>query len=138
MHPTVRHVVILMPRVSAHESSRCHVECFLSSLESTASRSRRRSQKPKSALGTTSTMAAATDSSTGDNLRSLIFKFEDGKASLSVLDQLLLPHETKYVPVNDVNDAWDAVRQMLMLDNFYSVLLCTIRLSTRSSFNCII
>ena len=62
-------------------------------------------------------MAAATDSSTGDNLRSLIFKFEDGKASLSVLDQLLLPHETKYVPVNDVNDAWDAVRQMFMLDN---------------------
>ncbi len=46
-----------------------------------------------------------------DNLRSLIFKVKDGEASLSVLDQLLLPHETKYVPVNNVEDAWDAVRQ---------------------------
>lgn len=45
----------------------------------------------------------------GDNLRSLIFKVEDGKASFSVLDQLLLPHETKYVPVTNVEDAWDAV-----------------------------
>mmetsp|Transcript_9702 Transcript_9702/g.21880 ORF Transcript_9702/g.21880 Transcript_9702/m.21880 type:complete len:369 (-) Transcript_9702:226-1332(-) len=55
-------------------------------------------------------MAAAT--ATGDNLRSLIFKVEDGKASFSVLDQLLLPHETKYVPVNNVEDAWDAIRSM--------------------------
>jgi hypothetical protein len=47
---------------------------------------------------------------TGDNLRSLIFTVEDGIASLSVLDQLLLPHETKYVPVKNVQDAWDAVR----------------------------
>ena len=52
-------------------------------------------------------MAAA---ATGDNLRSLIFTVEDGIASLSVLDQLLLPHETKYVPVKNVQDAWDAVR----------------------------
>lgn len=51
-------------------------------------------------------------SATGDNLRSLIFKVEDGKASLSVLDQLLLPHETKYVPVHNVEDAWDAIRSM--------------------------
>ena len=49
----------------------------------------------------------------GDNLRSLIFKYEDGKASLSVLDQLLLPHETKYVPVKNVEDAWDAVSILL-------------------------
>ena len=49
----------------------------------------------------------------GDNLRSLIFKVEDGKASLSVLDQLLLPHETKYVPVKNVEDAWDAVSILL-------------------------
>jgi hypothetical protein len=53
-------------------------------------------------------MAAA--AATGDNLRSLIFTVEDGIASLSVLDQLLLPHETKYVPVKNVQDAWDAVR----------------------------
>mmetsp|Transcript_20542 Transcript_20542/g.36512 ORF Transcript_20542/g.36512 Transcript_20542/m.36512 type:complete len:371 (+) Transcript_20542:121-1233(+) len=54
-------------------------------------------------------MAATT---TGDNLRSLIFKVSNGKASFSVLDQLLLPHETKYVPVNNVEDAWDAIRSM--------------------------
>ena len=53
------------------------------------------------------TMATAT----GDNLRSLIFKVDDGngKASLSVLDQLSLPHITKYDEVNNVEDAWDAV-----------------------------
>ena len=51
----------------------------------------------------------------GDNLRSLIFKYEDGKASLSVLDQLLLPHETKYVPVENVEDAWDAVSCILLV-----------------------
>ena len=51
---------------------------------------------------------------TGDNLRSLIFDVDDdGKASLSVLDQLLLPHETKYDPVKNVEDAWDAVRILL-------------------------
>jgi len=49
---------------------------------------------------------------TGDNLRSLIFKVESGKAAFSVLDQLLLPHETKYVPVTNVEDAWDAIRSM--------------------------
>lgn len=54
-------------------------------------------------------MAAA---ATGDNLRSLIFKVEGGKASCSVLDQLLLPHETKYVPIHTVEDAWDAIRSM--------------------------
>ena len=48
---------------------------------------------------------------TGDNLRSLIFDVDDdGKASLSVLDQLLLPHETKYDSVKNIEDAWDALR----------------------------
>mmetsp|Transcript_27362 Transcript_27362/g.57085 ORF Transcript_27362/g.57085 Transcript_27362/m.57085 type:complete len:369 (-) Transcript_27362:142-1248(-) len=50
---------------------------------------------------------------TGDNLRSLIFKVnDDASISFSVLDQLLLPHETKYVPVQNVEDAWDAIRSM--------------------------
>lgn len=49
---------------------------------------------------------------TGDKLRSLVFKVEDGKATLSVLDQLVLPHETKYDPVRNVEDAWDAIRSM--------------------------
>ncbi|KAL7551055.1 hypothetical protein ACHAWF_014254 [Thalassiosira exigua] len=48
----------------------------------------------------------------GDRLRSLVFKVEGGKASLSVLDQLLLPAETKYVSVDNVEDAWDAIRSM--------------------------
>lgn len=49
----------------------------------------------------------------GGNLRSLIFNVDDeGKASLSVLDQLLLPHETKYVPIENVEDAWEAIRTM--------------------------
>jgi methylthioribose-1-phosphate isomerase len=34
------------------------------------------------------------------------------RGSLEVLDQLLLPHETKYVPVNGVNDAWSVIRTM--------------------------
>ncbi|KAL3765496.1 hypothetical protein ACHAW5_007379 [Stephanodiscus triporus] len=49
----------------------------------------------------------------GNNLRSLIFEVDDdGKASLSVLDQLLLPHETKFVPIENVEGAWDAIRSM--------------------------
>ena len=30
---------------------------------------------------------------------------DEGKVSLFVLDQLLLPHETKYVPIKNVEDA---------------------------------
>lgn len=52
-------------------------------------------------------------SATGDNLRSLIFDLkDDGTATFSVLDQLLLPHETKYVPITNVEDAWGAIRSM--------------------------
>ena len=59
----------------------------------------------------------------GDNLRSLVFKYEDGKASLSVLDQLLLPHETKYVPVENVADAWDAVSYIFLRCTYHSFFL---------------
>lgn len=34
------------------------------------------------------------------------------RGSLIVLDQLLLPHETKYLPVLGVNDAWTVIRTM--------------------------
>lgn len=34
------------------------------------------------------------------------------RGSLTVLDQLLLPHETKYLPVLGVNDAWTVIRTM--------------------------
>lgn len=32
--------------------------------------------------------------------------------SLKILDQLLLPHQTKYIDVNDVNDGWEAIKKM--------------------------
>eukprot|EP01042_Synura_sphagnicola_P035942 gene35942-46000_t len=34
------------------------------------------------------------------------------RGSFTVLDQLLLPHETKYLPVLGVNDAWTVIRTM--------------------------
>ena len=46
-------------------------------------------------------------------LRSLIFDVQDGKATFSVLDQLALPHETKYCEIKNVEDAWDAIRSMV-------------------------
>ncbi|KAL7498973.1 hypothetical protein ACHAWT_010022 [Skeletonema menzelii] len=48
----------------------------------------------------------------GDNLRSLTFSFENGTAKFTVLDQLALPHETTYVPILNIQDAWDAIRSM--------------------------
>ncbi|CAB3396724.1 unnamed protein product [Caenorhabditis bovis] len=41
-------------------------------------------------------------------LNSLVYK--EGK--LEVLDQLLLPHEFKYIPINGVNDAYDVIKSM--------------------------
>ena len=59
-------------------------------------------------MAATAASSTATTAATGYNLRSLVFDVDDdsGKASLSVLDQLLLPHVTKYVPVKNVEDAW--------------------------------
>ncbi|KAF5275942.1 hypothetical protein FQA39_LY00738 [Lamprigera yunnana] len=37
-------------------------------------------------------------------------KYEDG--SLYILDQLLLPNETKYIQVNDVRDGWQVINKM--------------------------
>ena len=68
---------------------------------------------------------------TGDNLRSLIFKVDDdnGKASLSVLDQLSLPHVTKYDEVNNVEDAWDAVSLILSFcARVYNIMVCVLRM----------
>lgn len=45
-------------------------------------------------------------------LRSLIFNLTPPTATLQVLDQLLLPHETKYIPINNVHDAWTVIRTM--------------------------
>ncbi|CAI5451704.1 unnamed protein product [Caenorhabditis angaria] len=45
-----------------------------------------------------------------NRLNSLRFDEENGK--LEVLDQLLLPHEFKYIPVNGVNDAYEVIKTM--------------------------
>ncbi|KAK6529993.1 S-methyl-5-thioribose-1-phosphate isomerase [Orbilia ellipsospora] len=34
------------------------------------------------------------------------------RGSLEILDQLLLPHQSIYIPINDVLDAWRAIKQM--------------------------
>ena len=31
---------------------------------------------------------------------------------LEILDQLLLPHETKYIPVKDTQDGWNVIHKM--------------------------
>eukprot|EP00956_Cyclotella_meneghiniana_P000273 scaffold324_cov57-Cyclotella_meneghiniana.AAC.7 len=48
-------------------------------------------------------------------LRSLIYTLNPTSpptATLSVLDQLLLPHETTYIPIHNVHDAWSVIRSM--------------------------
>jgi len=37
-------------------------------------------------------------------------KYKDGK--LEILDQLLLPHESKYIEVNNTQDGWKAIHTM--------------------------
>ena len=75
---------------------------------------------------------------TGDNLRSLIFKVDDdnGKASLSVLDQLSLPHVTKYDEVNNVEDAWDAVSLILSFcARLYYYGMCIMHVRLANGYN---
>lgn len=52
---------------------------------------------------------------TSATLRSLIYTLNPTSpptATLSVLDQLLLPHQTTYVPIHNVHDAWSVIRSM--------------------------
>ena len=37
-------------------------------------------------------------------------KYCNGK--VEILDQLLLPHETKYIPVNNTEDGWNVIQKM--------------------------
>ena len=37
-------------------------------------------------------------------------RYSDGK--LEILDQLLLPLESKYIPINNTEDGWKAIKQM--------------------------
>ena len=51
--------------------------------------------------------------STASNLQSLIYTNEGGSSpTLSVLDQLLVPHEKTYIPIPDVEAAWSVIRTM--------------------------
>ena len=57
-------------------------------------------------------MSSATETAS-NNLQSLIYSNEGGSnPKLSVLDQLLVPHEKTYVPVPDVEAAWSVIRTM--------------------------
>jgi len=57
-------------------------------------------------------MSSATETAS-NNLQSLIYSNEGGSnPKLSVLDQLLVPHEKIYVPVPDVEAAWSVIRTM--------------------------
>ena len=57
-----------------------------------------------------------TTSSTPTKLQSLIYESsvtsKDGKSSLQVLDQLLLPSETKYINVPDIQTAFRVIHDM--------------------------
>eukprot|EP00804_Cyclotella_cryptica_P020288 CCRYP_015888-RA/>CCRYP_015888-RA protein AED:0.04 eAED:0.04 QI:54/1/1/1/1/1/2/265/384 len=62
-------------------------------------------------------MSSDNSKSSANTLRSLIFTpstsaHSPPSATLSVLDQLLLPHETKYIPIRCVQDAWSVIRTM--------------------------
>ena len=47
------------------------------------------------------------------NLQSIIYSNEGGnEPKLSVLDQLLVPHEKTYIPIVDVEGAWSVIRLM--------------------------
>lgn len=39
-------------------------------------------------------------------------RFDKVQGSLQILNQLLLPEQTVYEPVNGVEDAWKAIREM--------------------------
>jgi methylthioribose-1-phosphate isomerase len=54
---------------------------------------------------------------TSPALESLIYK-EGPPSSLQVLDQLLLPHQTVYVDVPDVQTTWSVIRSMQIRGEF--------------------
>jgi len=50
--------------------------------------------------------------STNTNLQSVLYENEGTGPKLSVLDQLLVPHEKTYIPILDVEGAWSVIRNM--------------------------
>ena len=56
-----------------------------------------------------------------NNLQSL--KYSGGsKPTLSVLDQLLIPHEKVYIDIPGVEAAWGVIRSMQIRGRFFGVL----------------
>lgn len=48
-----------------------------------------------------------------NNLQSLKYSSGEGdKPTLEVLDQLLIPHEKKYIPIPNCEAAWSVIRTM--------------------------
>jgi methylthioribose-1-phosphate isomerase len=54
----------------------------------------------------------STPTPNNDNLRSLIYEIVDGKPTLQVLDQLLLPKEKKYISVPNIQTTWSVIQKM--------------------------
>ena len=50
--------------------------------------------------------------SSSDSLKSLIYEPRGDGPSLQVLDQLLLPHQMVYIPIHNLQDAWQVIRSM--------------------------
>ena len=48
-------------------------------------------------------------------------RYSNGK--LEILDQLLLPLESKYIPVNDTKDGWDVIRKMQVNMDYMIMLM---------------
>jgi hypothetical protein len=51
-------------------------------------------------------------STTASSLRSLIYENVNGKPTLQVLDQLLIPAEKTYIPVPNLQTTWSVIRKM--------------------------
>lgn len=59
----------------------------------------------------------------------------DGSASLQILDQLLLPHQTVYVSIESCKDAFDAIKQMKVRGAPAIAIVAALALATEISRN---
>ena len=57
-------------------------------------------------------------------LEGIRYNAQDG--SLTILNQLLLPHEIVYEPVTTVEDAWKAIREMKVVHKFIHQLAISV------------
>ena len=61
-------------------------------------------------------------------------KYKDG--SLEILDQLLLPIESKYIPVRDTNEGWAVIKKMQVGLEFFTYCLASSEIQERFSTYC--